>query len=419
MISGISITLIVGGSIAAYKSAELVRELVKQGARVNVVMTDSATKFISPLTLQTLSDSRVSNDLFDAEREAKISHITLADSADVVLVAPASADLIAKAANGIADDLPTTVLLATTAPVIFAPAMNVNMWKHPATVANLEILKGRGAHIVDPGEGELACGWLGAGRFAEISEIIDGIELSISKKDLSGSRVIVTAGPTREMIDPIRFVSNRSTGKMGMALARAARWRGADVKLVCGPTQLKAPDGIELFPVVSAQEMHDKVMELVSSPVLSHQDTDPDDTRGKQFVFMAAAVTDHRPESESEIKIKHEKDQNYALSMVPCPDILHELGQRRAAIEKESACPLKLVGFAAETGGKEKELLAWARGKLERKNADMIVGNFADDAFAKDTNRVWLLDRNGRQEEVAAADKQLIADKIIKAALRV
>ncbi len=419
MISGISITLIVGGSIAAYKSAELVRELVKQGARVRVVMSDSATKFISPLTLQTLSDSRVANELFDAEREAKISHISLADTADVVLVAPASADLIAKAAHGIADDLPTTVLLATSAPVIFAPAMNVNMWTHPATVENVATLKSRGVHIVEPGEGELACGWLGAGRFAETEEILDSIELLTSKKDLTGSRVVVTAGPTREMIDPIRFVSNRSTGKMGMALARAARWRGADVKLVCGPTQIAPPFGVDVFPVVSAREMHDTVMEIVRSPVCPQQSTATDDARSKQFVFMAAAVTDHQPENQSDIKLKHEKDKGYALSMVPCPDILHELGQRRTEIESESSCPLKLVGFAAETGGQEEELLSWARGKLERKNADMIVGNFADDAFGKDSNRVWLLDKVGRQEEVATADKQLVADKIIKAALRV
>jgi len=410
VIAGKTITLIITGSIAAYKSAELVRELTKSGAKVQAVMTKSACEFITPLTIQSLAGSRVTVDIFDPSSEAEISHIELADSADVVLVAPASADIIAKAAHGVADDIATTLLLATKAPVIFAPAMNVNMWENPLTRENVTKLKTLGCDFVDPGEGELACGWIGKGRFADTDDILDSIRAVLSPKTLAGARVIVTAGPTREAIDPVRFVSNRSTGRMGFALARVARWLGAEVTLVTGPSEIASPQGMSVVRVISAQDMYEAVFEEVV-----RQDTGLNKT---QFVFMAAAITDHRPAGASATKIKKDKSKTYELKMEPCLDVLQELGANRERIEDSSGLALKLVGFSAETGDEE-QLLAWAREKLERKNADLMVGNFADDAFGQDTNRIWLLEKDGRQEEVSTAEKHMIAGRIIRAALRV
>ncbi len=410
MLSGKSITLIITGSIAAYKSAELVRELVKVGAKVRVVMSKAACEFISPLTMQTLSGSPVTLNIFDPQSEAEISHIELADSADAVLIAPATADAIAKAAHGVADDICSTILLATRAPVLFAPAMNVNMWEHPLTQANVKTLSEIGCQFVEPGVGELACGWTGAGRFAEIENILDSLREALAPKDLKGSRVLITAGPTREAIDPIRFVSNRSTGRMGFALARVARWRGAEVTLIAGPTELPDPHGVSVLRVTSAQEMYEAVFEEAQ-----RQDTGINKT---QFVFMAAAVTDHRPAGASDKKIKHDKSASYQLQMEPCVDVLQELGTRREKIEDASGLTLKLIGFNAETGDEE-HLIACAREKLDRKNADLMVGNFADDAFGRDTNRIWLLERGGRTEEVSTAEKHMIAGRIIRAALRI
>lgn len=418
MLAGKNITLLVGGSIAAYKSAELVRELVRRGSKVHVVMSQAATEFLSPLTLQTLSGNVVTTDLFDPVRESQINHIWLADHADLVLVAPASADIIARAAGGLADDAVTTVLLATRAPVIIAPAMNVNMWTNRLTQRNVKTLTELGMVFVDPDEGELACGWVGQGRFAEMSRVIYALESASSPKDLRGSHIVVSAGPTQEPIDPVRFVSNRSAGRMGYAIARVAQLRGAHVSLVSGPTQLPVPEGVDFYPVSTAREMRDRIFELTMKP--EPRVVDPKsgrDTNPSQFVFMAAAVADHQPAVTSGVKIKHPANANYTLEMVPSPDILLELSERRAEIEEASQARLKLIGFAAEAGDAE-ELITWATEKLKKKNADLMVGDPVDISLGRDTNRVWLLDRGGRQEEITNADKDLIASRIIASAMR-
>ncbi len=412
MITGTNVTLLVGGSIAAYKAAELTRELVKKGARVHVVMSDSATKFITPLTMQSLSGNLVTTDLFDEMRESRINHIWLADHADIVLVAPATADIIARAAAGMANDSLTTVLLATKAPVIFAPAMNVNMWQNPITQRNVQTLRDLGMHFVEPGEGELACGWFGPGRFAELEDILHTISYVRAAKDLNGSHVVIAAGPTQEPLDPVRFISNRSSGRLGFALARVACWRGARVSLVSGPTALEPPPGVEFYPVGTAVEMRDKVVELASRKIESV------DGRGVQFVFMPTAVTDHMPKSFSKTKLKQETRGNLALELVPTPDILQELGERREQIAKSSGRSVKLIGFMAETAD-EDELLDGAREKLEKKNADLMVINAFDPTFEESAIRVWVVDRAGRQEEIASAEETLTASKIVSAALRV
>ena len=412
MITGTNVTLLVGGSIAAYKAAELTRELVKKGARVHVVMSDSATKFITPLTMQSLSGNLVTTDLFDEVRESRINHIWLADHADIVLVAPATADIIARAAAGMANDALTTVLLATKAPIVFAPAMNVNMWQNPITQRNVQTLRDLGMYFVEPGEGELACGWFGPGRFAELEDILHMISFVRAAKDLNGSNVVIAAGPTQEPLDPVRFISNRSSGRLGFALARVACWRGAKVSLVAGPTALEPPPGVDFYPVGTAVEMRDKVIELASRKIESA------DGRGVQFVFMPTAVTDHMPKSFSKTKLKQETRGNLALELVPTPDILQELGDRREQIAKSSGRSVKLVGFMAETAD-EDELLAGARDKLEKKNADLMVINAFDPTFEESAIRVWVVDRAGRQEEIASAEETLTASKIVSAALRV
>ena len=414
MLSGKRVTLLIGGSIAAYKAAELVRLLVKRGANVQVAMTDAAKEFITPLSLQTLSGHAVHSDLFDEITEAQIGHIKLADNTDVVVVAPATADLIAKAASGIADDICSCILLATRAPVLFAPAMNVNMWEHPRTQANIERLKSDGARFIDPDEGELACGWLGRGRLTEVSQIVEEIEFLCSDKSLAGSRVIVTAGSTREHFDPIRFVSNRSSGKMGYAIAKNAQLRGAEVILISGPTMLEPPRNVDCIKVETGLEMKERLTEVLEHPLADSEESNP-----TQFLFMVAAVPDYRPAEMSATKLKQDKKSDFCPRLVPNPDILLEIGEDRARIAEKSGRNFKLIGFAAETGEEEEELIAWARAKLNKKNADLIVGNFVDDSFEKDTNRVWLLDRTGRQEQIATADKELIARKIISAALRI
>ena len=409
MLDGSSITLIVSGSISAYKSAYLLRELVKKSVNVRVVMTKSACEFITPLTMQTLSNSPVTTSMFDYAQEAAIGHIDLADNTDLILVAPASASIIAKAAHGIADDIATTILLASKAKKVFVPAMNVNMWENSITKENVETLRRHGMVVIEPDSGDLACGWIGAGRFPESDRIIAELEFHFSTKELSGSRVIVTAGPTLEPIDPIRYVSNRSTGKMGYALAQVARAKDAKVHLVSGPSSLKIPSGVTFHQVETAQQMHDLVFSLANT-------NDQPAAKSKQLIFMAAAVTDHRPRDASTTKVKQDKSKAYKLELEPCPDILKALGKARLEIEKSSGRALKLIGFNAETGSEE-ELLVWAKEKLQNKDVDLMVGNLAEDSFGKDTNRVWLLDRQGRQEEVAMTEKNFVAAKIIKAVL--
>lgn len=405
MLSGKRITLLVTGSIAAYKSAELVRELIKSGNEVRVVMSRGAREFITPLTLQTLSGHQVTTELFDLSQESEIGHIQLADDADVVVVAPASANLIARAANGMADDACTAVLLATKAPIVMAPAMNVNMWENPLTQQNVAKLAAIGVQFVTPGEGELACGWHGPGRLADLSQLMDAIAAATYPKNMRGMRVLVAAGPTREDLDPVRYISNHSSGKMGYALARAARFRGADVTLVSGPTHLSAPEGVKTIRVTNAVEMREQIFSTL--PSLTKDE-------GHCLVFMVAAVSDHRPAEVSAKKLKLDKASDQVLKLTPNPDILAELGKRRGEFEKKAQ--LKIIGFAAETGDVS-ELVDSARDKLTRKKADLIVGNFAGEAFGGETNRVWLIDRE-RAEEVAAAKKIVIADRIINAALR-
>ena len=376
MIAGMSITLLIGGSIAVYKSVDLVRELKRSGANVRVVMSKAACQFVTPLTFQTISGNPVSTHLFDEHSESEIGHIALADSADLVLAAPCTADFLAKVSAGLAGDLSCSIILATKSPVLLAPAMNVNMWNNPLTQRNIQTLRDVGYFVLDPDDGDLACGWKGKGRFPTLTRIIDGIHYAKTTKDLIGCRVVVSAGPTREFIDPIRFITNRSTGKMGYSLAREAQWRGADVTLVSGPSHLSDPEGVRVLKVGTAQEMRDVLFDVVAE-----RDDVSSERPGKQFVFMAAAVSDHRPEEASAKKLKKPKIEGYQLSMTPSPDILRELGANRDDLEKQSGRILKLIGFAAETADDEEELIAYGRKKLADKNADLIVANKAKGRF--------------------------------------
>jgi len=395
------IVLGVSGSIAAYKSAELARLLVSRGYEVRVVMTSAATEFITPLTLQSVTGHPVAESLWEESAVKGIGHIHLADWADAVVIAPATADTIAKLAAGFAENSLLAVSLATKAPILVAPAMNVNMYEHPATQENIALLRKRGVFFVDPEEGALACGWNGTGRLADPEEIFHHVRRVVSVHDLQGKRVLITTGPTREPIDPVRFLSNRSSGKMGAALAREAFRRGAEVTLVHGPASVKVPNAIECIPINTAEEMYESVM----NRAFAGEDA-PD------IVIMAAAVADFKPATVVPTKIKKKGGAPPPLELASTRDILFELGQKRGSGRK----PI-LVGFAVETGDLE-ELLGHVREKLKRKNADMIVGNLAADAFDLDTNRVWLIDRNGRQDEVSTTFKGRVANRILDAVLR-
>ena len=388
MLKGKKIILGVTGGIAAYKAAELVRELVRSGAEVFVVMTHSAQAFITPLTFQTLSGNKVTTELFSLIEESEIGHIALADRAELLVIAPATANIIGKIAGGIADDMLTTIVMATKAPVLLAPAMNVHMWENPICQENTQKLRGRGFHFIDPEAGELACGYEGKGRLAEIPAIVEEIRSILSPKDLSGETILVTAGPTEEPIDPVRFLSNRSSGKMGFAVARAARLRGARVILVSGPSALPAPSGVKFIPVRTATEMREAV--LGNLP-------------GFSVLVMAAAVSDYRPKATSPKKIKKSQAE-LTLPLELSPDILREAGQRK---EKRL-----LIGFAAET----ESLLANARKKLTEKNLDLIVANdvsLPGAGFAVDTNIVKLIDRSGKIEELPLMNKEDLADRVL------
>ena len=403
------ITLIVSGSIAAYKSAEIVRELVKTGHEVHVVLTKGGEKFITSLTLQTLSGNAVTRDLFDEAREAEINHIRLADQADVLLVAPASADLIAKLAHGLADDSASTIALATKAPMVIAPAMNVNMWENVVTQENVTRLKQRGVLFVEPEVGSLACGWEGAGRLAPLEDILFQVEKSTKKQDFSGIRVVVTAGPTREALDPMRFISNRSSGKMGFALAKRAAMRGAEVELISGPSTLKPPSGVRYHSVTSAEEMEHVVRrELEAKGREGIQ---------KQVLVMAAAVCDHKPESVSREKMKQKEKAPYSLSLIPNQDILARCSQDRSSIEQKSGLSLRIVGFAAESGVGE-EMLEFAREKLKKKGLDLLVANSIAQSAEQDTNEVALLTPAGGEKKIGVASKDVVADKILDSALK-
>ncbi len=382
-----SILLGISGGIAAYKAAELVRLLVKAGASVRVVMTKNAQEFITPLTLQSLSGNPVSTDTFDLTQESEIGHIRLADTADLILIAPATANILAKLAHGLADDLLSTLLLVTRAPVVIAPAMNVHMYAHPATQENLKTLQRFGHHIIEPAEGELACGYEGKGRLAEPEQIVECVEARLTKKDMQGEQVIVTAGPNCEPIDPVRFITNRSTGKMGFALARIAHQRGAEVTLVSGPTALAAPLGVRLCSVRTALEMQ--------QAVLAHY---PRAT----IVVSAAAIADYRPAQIATQKLK-KKDGDFSIPLDRNPDMLAGLGRDKGN--------RLLVGFATET----ENVLQNAERKLRSKNLDMIVANDVTQegaGFAGDTNIVTLLDRTGQQEPLPLMSKDAVAHAV-------
>lgn len=355
------ILLGVTGGIAAYKSAELVRRLRERGAEVQVVMTESATAFITPLTLQALSGRAVRTSLMDPQAEAAMSHIELARWADCILIAPASADFIARLAHGLADDLLSTVCLASEAPLVVAPAMNRVMWQHPATQANCAVLAARGVQLLGPAEGEQACGEVGAGRMLEPMALVEALNVPPPAIDLRGLTVLVTAGPTREPLDPVRFLTNRSSGKMGYAVAEAARDAGADVILVSGPVHLAAPAGVTCLRVETAQAMRAAVLQHIAAADL---------------FIAAAAVADYRPVTRAADKIK-KNGEPLTLSLEPTPDILAEVAGRPDR-------PFT-VGFAAET----ERLAEYAEAKRRRKNLDMIAANQVDDrglGFDSDDN---------------------------------
>jgi phosphopantothenoylcysteine decarboxylase/phosphopantothenate--cysteine ligase len=388
MLKGKQIVLGVSGGIAAYKAVELLRLLTKAGADVHVIMTRSAQEFIAPLTFQTLSANPVHSELFNLIAEREIGHIALADRADLFIIAPATANVIGKVAAGICDDMLTTTIMATKAPVLFAPAMNVNMYTNPIYRENEEKLLRHGYLLVAPEKGALACGWEGEGKLAAPETIFEAVVAAISPRDLSGQTILITAGPTREEIDPVRFVSNHSSGKMGYALAKAAQRRGARVILVSGPVSLSAPAGIELVAVASAGEMQAAVMDRVEQC---------------SVVIKAAAVADYRPAERSGEKIK-KKNEGLTLQLVKTPDILAGLGR----LDKRPF----LVGFAAETGSLDQ----FAIGKLKDKNADMIVANDvsqADAGFNVDTNRARLFFRDGRKLDCPLMSKNELAGVIL------
>ncbi|HVV82657.1 MAG TPA: bifunctional phosphopantothenoylcysteine decarboxylase/phosphopantothenate--cysteine ligase CoaBC [Kofleriaceae bacterium] len=387
------IVLCVGGGIAAYKACELTRLFTRAGASVQVVMTRRAQKFVGPLTFGALTGRPVFTDLFDLTQESEIGHIQVADRADLVVVAPATANLIARMAAGGADDVVSAVCLATRAPVLLAPSMNVNMWQHPLTQANVRrLVDVAGARVVGPGDGFLACRWVGPGRLAEPADIAEAACRVLAPQDLAGRRVVVTAGPTHEPIDPVRFLGNRSSGKMGYAIAAAAARRGAQVTLVAGPTSLADPVGLEVVHVEDARAMGAALDRTVWTA---------------DVVVMAAAVADFRPRAAAERKLKRtEIGHAPALELESNPDLLAGLGATRKA---RGAGPL-LVGFAAETH----DVVAYARGKLAAKGCDLVVANDVTApgaGFAVDTNHVTLVEA-GATTELAKADKATVAHRI-------
>ena len=396
------IALGVSGGIAAYKAAEIVRHLQERDVRVQVIMTAAAQEFVRPLTFAALSGEKVITSMFGSSAEepnldSAVEHISVAQSIDCLLVAPATADVIAKFAQGIANDFLSTLYLATTAPVVIAPAMNVNMWQHPATQANLEILRRRGVHVVEPDSGYLACGMIGAGRLAEPEEIVAAtLERLGVAQDLAGETVLVTAGPTHEPIDPVRYLGNRSSGKMGYAIAEAALRRGARVVLVSGPTMIQPPSAADTVFVETAQQMRTAVL---------------DGWEQASFIIMAAAVGDYHVTNAAKEKIK--RDGAMVLPLEPNPDILADLGSLRHASGKRS--PI-LIGFAAET----ENGLENARAKLTKKRVDAIVLNDvsrSDIGFNSDRNEVTIVTA-GEAIQIPEASKLDIAQKILEFALR-
>ncbi|HJF52561.1 MAG TPA: bifunctional phosphopantothenoylcysteine decarboxylase/phosphopantothenate--cysteine ligase CoaBC [Butyricicoccus pullicaecorum] len=388
-LQGKNVVLCITGGIAAYKAADLTSRLRKLGAQVYIIMTESATHFITPLTLEVLSEHRVVTDMFDRTFTWEVEHISLAKRADVFVIAPATANIIGKAAHGIADDMVSTTLMATKAPMVIAPAMNTNMYENPIVQQNIALLKARGVSFVEPASGRLACGDTGKGKLADPADIAHAIEAAATPHDLEGLSVLVTAGPTREAMDPVRFISNHSTGKMGYAIAQRAQMRGAKVTLVSGPVALDAPANVSVISITSAMEMHDAVMEQ-----LPHQD----------WVIKAAAVGDYRPETQADDKLKKKADE-MSVALVKNPDILKEIGMQKR--DDQTVC-----GFSMET----RDLIENSRAKLEGKNCDMLVANnlkTAGAGFAHDTNVATLLYRDGSSEPLSLMQKDSLADIVL------
>ena len=393
MLKGKTVLLGVTGSIAAYKAADLASRLMKQHAQVHVIMTENAAKFISPITFETLTNRKCITDTFDrnypSDHPVEVEHIALAKKADLVIVAPATANIIAKMAYGIADDMLSTTLLACTCPVLVSPAMNTKMYEHPATQANLAVLRQRGVKIIEPSSGLLACGDEGKGKLPEPAVLVDHILAEIAcPKDLTGKKILVTAGPTRESLDPVRFITNHSSGKMGYAIAHAAALRGADVTLVSGPVSLTPPLGVKLVPITSAHDLFCAV-----TAVSAEQD----------IIIKAAAVADYRPVSVSDEKIK-KADNDLSLSLARTEDTLQYLGEHKP--EGQILC-----GFAMETSDLENK----ARAKLKKKNLDMIVANnvkVAGAGFGTDTNVVTFITKDST-EQLEIMSKENVAMKLL------
>jgi len=388
-----NIILGVSGGIAAYKSVELLRLLVKQGANVRVIMTENAQWFVGPLTFEALSAQPVCTDLFEKNDDASIRHIQWAEAADAVVIAPATANIIGKLSSGIADDALSTFLLAVTCPVIVCPSMNTHMFESRAVQRNLETLRADGHFIVAPESGTLACGTTGPGRLPEPEDIVDRIAYYLSTKDLKDKKILVTSGPTREPVDPVRFISNPSSGKMGFAVARAAEYRGGAVTLITGPTHLPDPNNVKVIRIQTAREMARAVFENVE-----HSD----------IIIKTAAVSDYRPKDPGTQKIKKEKGER-VLYLERTQDILKEIGRRK----KDQI----LVGFAAETENLEQH----AETKRVEKNLDIIVGNIVGEpssGFGADTNKVTLFYKDGTQEPLPVMGKDAVAhillDRILK-----
>jgi phosphopantothenoylcysteine decarboxylase/phosphopantothenate--cysteine ligase len=387
MMQGRTILLIVGGGIAAFRALDLVRELRRAGAQVLPVLSRNADRFVTPLSLAALAGERVRQSLWDLEDEAAMGHIQLSRAADLVVVCPASASLIARAATGQADDLATTLLLATDTPVLFVPAMNVRMWLHPATQRNVATLKADGARVMDPDDGEMACGEFGPGRLPEVPAIMAAIAAQFGEQPLKGRHALVTAGPTHEPIDPVRFIGNHSSGRQGFAIAAALARRGARVTLVAGPVHLPAPPGVTRIDVATALQMQAACAAALPADI----------------AVMVAAVADWRAEA-APAKLKKAGGAPPALTLVENPDIL-------AGIAHHAQRPALVVGFAAETG----ELIAHASAKRVKKGADWIVANdVTDGVFGTDSNHVHLVTASG-VADWGASSKQAVAERLAEA----
>ena len=388
MLKGKKIVLGITGGIAAYKAAELTRECVKREASVRVIMTKNAQEFITPLTLQTLSGHPVFMDMFVPMREFELSHISLAEYADVIVIAPATAHVIGKIASGLADDLLSTTVMATKAPVLICPAMNTNMYENIMVKENINKLSARGYLFIEPAYGDLACRAEGYGRLPEITDIMEEVESILTDKDLKGENILVTAGPTREPFDPVRFITNYSSGKMGYALAIAAKRRGANVTLISGPSALPVPRGVKYIPVSTALEMRNAVMENMEKA---------------SVIIKAAAVADYRPHMRMSNKIK-KREGELAIRLERNPDIIAEVGHKKGN--------RILVGFAVET----ENLMEHAKTKLREKNMDIIVANDVTKegaGFGYETNIVKIIGADGNIDDVPLMNKMEAADRIL------